>query len=161
MEAELVYYAKDGRRFRDPLECERYERTLGLQPGTWGYARESLRALGEDMYLNGYIAIRHDGRSRWHHMITTCLDDRLEDYVNVNDLSEDKRWISITIGGMIEFLDTQYSDDDECIYLLTYCKQKDFMCDFGATSQTNNVFWEHGKEDSEEYLKRRARGEEK
>jgi hypothetical protein len=160
MEAEIIYYAKDGRRFLDPLKCEEYERTLGLQPGTWGYAREWLRALGEGMYLNGYIAVRHEGRNAWHHMITTSLDDYLCDYVNVDELTDDKRWTAITIGEMIKYLDARYNDDDECIYLLTYCKQKDFKCDFGATEQQNQNFWENSKKDSEEYLSRKARGEE-
>lgn len=34
--ATIIYKAKDGRTFTDPLKCEEYEKNLGVIPGTIG-----------------------------------------------------------------------------------------------------------------------------
>jgi hypothetical protein len=141
METELVYISKDGRKFDDPFKCEEYERFLGKEPGKVGHAKEALRSIGMGQYLNGYLAVHHDGQNYWRHFITTCLDEYLENYVNVNELLEEKRWMTATVADAVRMLE-EFDDSDECIYLLTCCRQRDFKGPFGATSQQNNNFWD-------------------
>ena len=54
MDINITYTAKDGRRFNDPYECEKYEARLGTEAGTVARARIDLKALGED-YEPGHV----------------------------------------------------------------------------------------------------------
>ena len=91
--------------------------------------------------MNGHLAVDHNGEKYWHHFITTCLNEYLEDYVNVGDIMDEKRWITATVADAVKMLE-KFDDNDECIYLLTCCKQRDFNSPFGGTMQANNNFWE-------------------
>ena len=153
MDTELFYIAKDGRRFTDPFKCEEYEKMLGKQPGTVGYAKDALRNIGEQKFINGHVAVHHVGECHWVHYITTCLDDYIEDYVNVNNLPEEKRWITSTIADAIKMLDG-FDESDECVYMLTACDQRDFKSLNSVAMQHNQAFWDKGKECEEKMKKR-------
>ena len=49
MDINVIYTAKDGRRFNDPYECEEYEKRLGTEPGRVGRARINLKP-GHECY---------------------------------------------------------------------------------------------------------------
>ncbi len=140
MEAEVIYKAKDGKKFDDPMECEKYERKLGIKPGTVGFAKETFRNIGMDMYLNGQLAVLHEKKAVWHHLITLNIDDYIEDYVNVNNIAQDKRWMKAQVKVVLKYLE-QYNDDDECVYMLTFCRNMDFKGTLGTMMQNNEDFW--------------------
>ena len=50
MDIDVIYKAKDGTRFHDPYECERYENRLGTMPGTVARARVRLKEMGAPDY---------------------------------------------------------------------------------------------------------------
>jgi hypothetical protein len=142
MDINVMYTAKDGRRFHDPYECEEYEKRLGTEPGTVGRARIDLKELGEDKYVFGILKVRHDGSNHYRTYVTRCVDEKLEDYVNVSSLDVDKRWIRSTIGEVLRDME-QYSDDDPCEYEFIYCDHWEFnKHPFGCCRTHNQELWE-------------------
>ena len=143
MDINVVYTAKDGRRFSDPFECEEYEKRLGTQPGTVGRARIDLKALGEKMYVFGILKVRHDDCNHYRTYVTRCVDEKLEDYVNVSELDADKRWIVSNIGNVLSDME-EFNDDDLCEYEFLYCDHWDFgsgqPC--GCIRTINQELWE-------------------
>jgi hypothetical protein len=142
MDINVIYTAKDGRRFHDPYECEEYEKRLGTEPGTVGRARIDLKELGEDKYVFGILKVRHEGSNHYRTYVTRCVDEKLEDYVNVSSLDVDKRWIRSTIGEVLRDME-QYSDDDPCEYEFIYCDHWEFnKHPFGCCRTHNQELWE-------------------
>lgn len=143
MDINIIYTAKDGRRFNDPYECEEYEKRLGTEPGTVARARIDLKALGENEYVFGILKVRHENISHYRTYVVRCLDDKLEDYVNVSDLDVDKRWIRNTIGDVLHDME-QFNDDDLCEYELLYCDHWEFGGEhpFGCTRTHNQKLWD-------------------
>jgi hypothetical protein len=142
MDINVIYTAKDGRRFHDPYECEEYEKRLGTEPGTVGRARIDLKELGEDKYVFGILKVRHEGSNHYRTYVTRCVDEKLEDYVNVSSLDVDKRWIRSTIGEVLRDME-QYSDDDTCEYEFIYCDHWEFnKHPFGCCRTHNQELWE-------------------
>lgn len=142
MDINITYTAKDGRRFHDPYECEEYEKRLGSEPGTVGRARIDLKELGEDRYVFGMLKVRHDGCNCYRTYVVRCLDDKLEDYVNVSSLDVDKRWIRNTISDVLHDME-QFGDDDLCEYEFIYCDHWEFnKHTFGCCRSSNPELWE-------------------
>ena len=143
MEINVVYTAKDGTRFDDPYKCEEYEKRLGTQPGTAGRARIDLKDIGEQKYVFGILKVRHEGSNYYRTYVTRCVDDKLEDYVNVSNLDMDKRWIRNTISDVLYDLE-QFNDDDLCEYEFLYCDHWEFGGEhpFGCTRTYNQKLWE-------------------
>ena len=101
MDINITYTAQDGRRFNDPYECEEYEKRLGTEAGMGARARIDLKALGENRYVFGLLKVCHEGHNYYRSYVTRCVDEKLEDYVNVSSLDVDKRWIRSTIGEVL------------------------------------------------------------
>lgn len=142
MDIDVVYTAKDGRRFSDPFECEEYEKRLGTEAGTVGRARIDLKELGEDRYVFGLLKVCHEGHNYYRSYVTRCVDEKLEDYVNVSSLDVDKRWIRSTIGEVLRDME-QYSDDDPCEYEFLYCDHWEFgKHTFGCCRTHNQKLWD-------------------
>ena len=142
MNINITYTAKDGRRFHDPYECEEYEKRLGTEPGTVGRARIDLKDIGEQKYVFGILKVRHEGSNHYRTYVTRCVDNKLEDYVNVSSLDVDKRWIRSTIGEVLRDME-QYSDDDLCEYEFLYCDHWKFgKHTFGCCRTSNPELWE-------------------
>ena len=143
MKIGITYTAKDGRQFDDPYKCEEYEKRLGTQPGTVGSARIDLKEIGEQKYVFGILKVRHEGSNYYRTYVTRCVDDKLEDYVNVSNLDMDKRWIRNTISDVLYDLE-QFNDDDLCEYEFLYCDHWKFGGEypFGCTRTYNQKLWE-------------------
>ena len=143
MDINVIYTAKDGRRFNDPFECEEYEKRLGTETGRVARARIDLKALGENRYVFGMLKVRHEGCNHYRTYVTRCVDDKLEDYVNVSELDVDKRWIMNTISDVLFDME-QFSDDDLCEYEFLYCDHWEFggKHSFGCTRTHNLRLWE-------------------
>lgn len=145
MDINVIYTAKDGRRFNDPYECEEYEKRLGTEAGTVARARIDLKALGENQYVFGLLKVRHDGCNYYRTYVVRCLDDKLEDYVTVSELDVDKRWIRNTISDVLRDME-QYNDDDLCEYEFLYCEHWDFnKHSFGCCRSNNQELWDEMK----------------
>ena len=146
MNINITYTAKDGRRFNDPYECEEYEKRLGTEAGTVGRARIDLKALGENEYVFGLLKVRHEGGNHYRTYVTRCVDDNLEDYVNVSELDVYKRWIRNTIADVLSDME-QFSDDDLCEYEFVYGDHWEFGGEhpFGCCQARNPDLWEEMK----------------
>ncbi len=141
MEIECYYIAKDGMRFTDPVECTEYEKTLSTSPGTVGRAKLDLQSIGKDKYVFGILKVKSEKKGvQLHTYQIMCLDDYLEDYVNVNDLVEDKRWAYSTMNSVLKTLG-KYEDSDDCEYEFIYSDNKE-MKSCGCTRSYNQRFWE-------------------
>ena len=143
MDINVIYTAKDGRRFSDPFECEEYEKRLGTRPGTVARARIDLKELGEDKYVFGMLKVRHDDVNHYRTYVTRSVDEKLEDYVNVSELDVDKRWIRNTISDVLRNME-HFSDDDLCEYEFIYCDHWEFGGEhaFGCCRTHNQKLWE-------------------
>ena len=143
MDIDVIYKAKDGMRFNDPYECEEYEKRLGSEPGTVGRARIDLKALGENEYVFGLLKVKHDGIKCYRTYVTRCVDEKLEDYVNVSELDADKRWIVSNIGNVLHDME-QYNDDDPCEYEFLFCDHWDFGGEHpcGCVRTNNQELWD-------------------
>jgi hypothetical protein len=146
MDIDVVYKAKDGRRFHDPYECEEYEKRLGTEAGTVARARIDLKELGENTYVFGLLKVRHESSNYYRTYIVRCLDDKLEDYVTVSELDVDKRWIRNTISDVLHDME-QFNDDDLCEYEFLYCEHWEFGSEhpFGCCRSSNPDLWEEMK----------------
>ncbi len=145
MDINITYTAKDGTRFSDPYECEQYEKRLGTEAGTVGRARIDLKELGEEKYVFGMLKVRHENTNHYRTYVTYCVDYNLEDYVNVNELDVDKRWIRSTISEVLRDME-QYNDDDLCEYEFLYCEHWDFnKHSFGCCRSNNQELWDEMK----------------
>ena len=149
MDINITYTAKDGRRFNDPYECEEYEKRLGTEDGTVARARIDLKALGENTYVHGLLKVRHEGANYYRTYVVRCLDDKLEDYVNVSELNVDKRWIRNTMSDVLHDME-QFSDNDLCEYEFLYCDHWEFGGEhpFGCCSTYNPTLWDEMKKDN-------------
>ena len=143
MDINITYTAKDGMRFSDPYKCEEYEKRLGTKAGTVGRAHIDLKALGEDKYVFGILKVKHNGIKHYRTYVTRCVDEKLEDYVNVSELDVDKRWIRSTIGEVLRDME-QFGDDDLCEYEFIYCDHWEFGGEHpcGCCRTHNQRLWE-------------------
>lgn len=157
MDINVIYTAKDGRRFNDPFECEEYEKRLGTEAGTVARARIDLKALGENTYVFGLLKVRHEGGNYYRTYVVRCLDDKLEDYVTVSELDVDKRWIRNTISDVLRDME-QFCDNDLCEYEFLYCDHWEFGGGhpFGCFRTNNPTLWNEMKKanDTEKAKKR-------
>lgn len=117
--ASIIYRAKDGKLFYDPLECEEYEKTIGILPGTVGDLIKSLEELDPNDYILGIVLVREENSSALYRRDTVCCDSLLEDYVNINNLTEQQRYLYETVGNFIEEL-KKTNKDYPCQYMLEY-----------------------------------------
>ena len=143
MDINVIYTAKDGRRFNDPFECEEYEKRLGTEPGTVARARIDLKELGENEYVHGLLKVRHEGVNHYRTYVVRCVDDKLEDYVTVSSLDVDKRWIRNTISDVLSDME-KFGDDDLCEYEFLYCDHWEFGGEHpcGYCRTINPKLWE-------------------
>lgn len=128
MEIDTIYYkAKDGRLFTDPLKCEEYEKTIGILPGSVGALIVELEKIGNPKsYIDGIIYVKHpDGKKTIFTPYTICVDDQLESFVNIKDLTQEQRYQYTTIGRLIEFF-RQLNKDSQCQYMIVWSDDIDF-----------------------------------
>jgi hypothetical protein len=113
MEIATIYYkAKDGRLFTDPLKCEEYEKTIGILHGSVGELIANLEKLDPDTYIFGTVYIKHkDGTKTTYCRCTICVDDKLDSFVNVKDLTEEQRFIISTVKELIHALKEEDKDN--------------------------------------------------
>lgn len=120
--ATIIYKAKDGRTFTDPLACEEYEKTLGVIPGSVGDLIQELEKRNPNDYIFGIVFIKgNDKNNILLIRITICLDGILEDYVNLENLTEEQRYLSETIGVFLRTL-RKMDKDAPCQWWIIHSK---------------------------------------
>ena len=125
MEADVIYRAKDGRTFTDPLKCEDYEKTLGILKGSVGDLINKLETFSPDCYINGIVRVNDQGKGYVYARHTICLDHHLEDYVNPENLTVEQRYAICTIRGLIRTL-RERNQDAPCQYMIIFGSDIDF-----------------------------------
>lgn len=128
MEVEkIIYKAKDGRLFYDPLECEDYEKSLDVMPNSIGDLINQLeKEHVKGGYMTGIVMVKNtNGQTSIYMNYTANIDDKLEDYVNVENLKEEQRYVITKVDDVVKFLKT-LDKDLPCQYMITYSKHIDF-----------------------------------
>ena len=141
----IIYKAKDGRIFYDPLKCEEYEKTLGILPGSVAQLiSEMEKSTKPESYIFGIVLVLEpDGIKRIYLRNTCCVDDRLESYVNVDDLTEEQRYMYSTAGDFLEML-RKLDKDLPCHYMIVWSDDIDLK-NPGIMANYNYTIWEKSK----------------
>lgn len=141
MEILTNYMTKDGKMFSDPLECEAYEKGLGIVPGSVADVvrfMEEKRKPGE--YLSGLVFVRkQNGDGAAFQCDTRNIDDKLEAYVNVENLTWAQRYITTTVKDLTGWL-KNFDQDCPVQYFLIFSEDID-MGKNGIMAQTNPKIW--------------------
>lgn len=137
----ILYRAKDGRIFEDPLKCEEYEKTIGIISGS---CADFMRYLEENfepsIHVHGLIFVRNpDGSASIHSCATINCSDKLESYVNVKDLNEGQLYISTTVADVIRFL--KLCDKDSPVQYMLAFSDDISMKHPGVMSMSNHKVW--------------------
>ena len=145
MEIDTIFYkAKDGRVFTDPLECEAYESRLGTVPGTVASLILDLAKMDPETYIRGIVYIRRkNGTKVTYSHFTACVDDKLESFVNVRDLSDEQRCIVCKVKDLVLALKDEDRDDPEQHTILS---SRDIMMEKNVSIDAN---WNHKVWDNE------------
>ena len=137
---KIIYKAKDGRVFYDPLECEEYEKTIGILPGSVG---DFLNWLGkyttDSDYIFGIVKVQDGDKSSIYTRSTVCADSLLEDYVNVENLTQEQRHYISTAGELKNTL-KQINQDLPCQYFIVFSSDIDFHVSGTMANQNNNAW---------------------
>ena len=138
--AEIYYKAKDGKLFTDPLKCEDYEKTLGILPGSVGQLIQELEKLGSDTYIFCIVYVKEKTCKTIYCRYTACCDSVLEDYVNVENLSEGKRYLYETVEEFVNML-KKTDKDYPCQWMISFSENIDFK-NPGIMSNFNREVWD-------------------
>ena len=142
MEVDITYIAKDGLHFKDPLECEAHEKSIGVLPNSVADVIIQLEKHDPKEYIFGILLIRHqDGTGSIYTRYTVCCDSVLEDYVNIGDIAEEKRFMVSTFGELIAELRKE-NRDDPAQYTIVYDKDLSFSSP-GIMASHNPLVWKH------------------
>lgn len=141
MEIErIIYKAKDGRIFYDPIECEEYEKTIGVLPGSIGdFLNELDKHTKDSDYIFGIVRTLKGSEGFIFVRCTVCLDSFLEDYVNVENLPQEKRYYIATVGELKNTI-KQIDKDLPCQYFIVYSSDINFKTS-GSMANHNNAVW--------------------
>lgn len=141
--ASIIYKAKDGRLFHDPLECEEYEKTIGILPGSVGALIKSLEELSPTDYIMGMVIVKEEECCCFYRRETVCCDSLLEDFVNVKELTKERRYLYETVGNFIEEL-KKTNKDYPCQYMLAHSSNIN-MKPSAVMSNYNEKVWKKDK----------------
>ena len=140
MEAKMIYYAKDGMRFDDPIKCAEYERTIGTLPGTIGAMKKALEPCKDD-YAIGLLVVWHKERAYYHSFMTYNISNELEKYTDIEELSEEDLYAKCKVLNILQMIDENYDDDDLCEYTFFYSMSLHFDI-LGYMKGSNGNLWE-------------------
>ena len=141
MEIYQRYIAKDGMSFDDPIKCQEHEKTIGILKGSVGeLVIEIQKNCTDNQFVSGIILVKQaKGKSDIYVRYTGCIDHKLEDYVSVDNLTEEQRYESATIGDLLERL-KKIDKGLPCQYMLAYSDYLD-MHSPGMMGSYNAKAW--------------------
>ena len=142
MEILTKYMAKDGKMFNDPLECEEYEKGLGIVPGSVADIISYLnKQCKPESYVHGLVYVKEpDGSKSIFQCTTICVAGKLNSFVNIGDLNTDQLYIQTTAGEVMDWLG-KFDKDSPVQYFLAYSKNID-MSECGVITLHNPKVWE-------------------
>ena len=148
MEIYQRYIAKDGRMFDDALECQEHEKTLGIIPGSVGELVKTMeKVLKRDQYIFAIVKVRGGDVNSVYIRATMSVDDMLEDYVNVENLTEQQRYKAATVGELIDTL-KKVDKDLPCQFFIVFSDNIE-LGNAGCMASNNQNVWD--KEQSEQF----------
>lgn len=117
---KIMYEAKDGAVFWDPIECQEYEKRIGFIPGSVADVIRSLEEIPDDPYCSGRVIVHSaEGRHVVYCFYTGCIDHKLRSYVNPENLDIEQRYVSNTISDVVQCLKLE-DKDAPCSASLSY-----------------------------------------
>ena len=125
MEEKAKYVAKDGRQFDDPKRCGQYEKALDTDRNTIEFVERLLMSL--EGYVTGIVICEHEGHSFSQPFVTVCVDDWLKDYVDVENLTIEQRYIDSSTKRCAAVLRRRFAKEDQCQYMLLVGKGVDMQ----------------------------------
>lgn len=133
MEAEVLYRAKDGRVFNDAMECEKYERTIGIVPGSIGHLVSMLEDIPGDYCINLTVLFYDHSKQRpsmhiFHSTNNSDPDDAL---------SFEKNHIFFVKEAVCRL--KELPQDFQCEYLGYTCKSLDGNIDSRMLANSNPI----------------------
>lgn len=142
MEILATYMAKDGKMFKDPLECEEYEKGLDVIQGSVG---DIINYLGKqckpDDYVHGLVYLKEpDGTKCLFQCATFCIARMQDPFVNLENLDTDQLFIKTQVKEVVEWLG-RHDKDCPVQYFLAYSKNID-MSNCGIIEMHNPKLWE-------------------
>lgn len=141
MDIDVTYVAKDGCRFKDPLKCEDYEKTLGVLPNSVADVIIQLEKQNPKDYLFGIVMVKHkDGALTLYTRFTGCCDRVLEDYVTVSSITKEQRYICATFEELIATLREQEDKDSPAQYMIVFDNDMEFKHP-GIMASHNPLVW--------------------
>ena len=149
MEAKIKYIAKDGRQFNDPKMLEQYEKALETDRNTIEFVVRMLMSL--EGYVTGVVVCEHKGHSCSQPFVTVCVDDWLKDYVDVENLTIEQRYIDSSTKRCAAVLRRKFAMEDQCQYMLLLGKDVDMKdCELLCNSnpQLLKKFIRHNRDEN-------------
>ncbi len=135
---KIKYIAADGREFEDPVRYNHYEKALASDPNTIGYLVRLLQSI--DGFVTGVIIAEHDGHSYSQPFVTACVDDWLKDFVDVETLTQEQRYLDSSTGRCAAVLRRRFAPEDLCQYIILIGKTVD-MKDCEVFYNSNQKLW--------------------
>ena len=136
----MIYYAKDGTRFDDPIKCAEYERTIGVLSGSIGQLKQTLEPY-KDYYVIGLLVVWHNEHAYYHSFVTYNIESELDEYTDIEELPEEDHYMKCKVSTVIQTIDKNYDDDDLCEYSFFYSKSLRFNI-LGYMKINNPFLWE-------------------
>lgn len=108
---KIMYEAKDGAIFWDPIECQEYEKRIGIIPGSVADVIRSLEEIPDDPYCSGRVVVQTEGGGIVGYCFSTrCIDHKLRSYVNPENLDIEQRYDTNTISDVVRCLSENDKD---------------------------------------------------
>ena len=140
MEIDITYIAKDGCRFKDPLKCEDYEKTIGVLPNSVADVINMFEKYPKH-FIFGIVMVKHkDGTCSIYTRFTGCCDRVLEDYVTVSSIAKEQRYIYATFEELIATLRDNEDKDSPAQYMIVYDNDMEFKHP-GVMASHNPLVW--------------------
>ena len=101
MEIDIIYKAKDGTEFSDPLICEEYEKSLDTLPGTLGYFLRQLDQFEEsDLFTGTMMYKEKDKQVTFYMSVNMDFSDIYEGEIVTQAMKEAQRRATSTVAGV-------------------------------------------------------------
>lgn len=137
---KIIYKAKDGRTFFDPIQCQEYEKKIGIIEGSVGDLISRMeKEMTRDHYIFGIVKVMNGDKSYLYSRCTVCVDCKLEDYVNVNDLQEESRYVIAKAGELIDTM-KQLDKDLPCQWFILFSEDINFKAAAAMANYNKNAW---------------------
>lgn len=114
----------------------------GILPNSVGNLVQLLEKRNPNDYIFGIVLIKENDEYSVHMRATFCVDEKLEDYVNLDELTKEQRYFIYTIRDLLNFL-RKKDQDAPCQWWIVYGKDiEQGQC--GMMANFNLKCWPEG-----------------